>query len=674
MSVNPGSRVACVLVGLPGTSKTLVAQKVCRYLQWLGINSKVFSVGNYRRKLFGSYQPHLFFDPTNPEGERSRAEAAHVALADMMAWFRTDQDQDQETSTAFVGIYDATNTTRARRNFLLQECQRNNVQVMFIESVCEDEGIRLANIVEMQKNSPDYAQLDSETAVHDYKGRIGYFKGHYETIMEKGLTYIKLIDAGSQVIVNQIQGYLQSRVVYYLMNLKITPRKIYFSRHGESLFNVMGFLGGDSELSARGKQYARALPSLVATHIPNSDQLTVWTSTKKRTIATAKHLPHPKVAWKALDELEAGKADGLTYEQVEEQFPEDFAKRDDDKYQYRYQDGESYRDVVARLEPVIMDLERQDDILIIGHQAILRCLYAYFMNYSTERLPYIKIPLHTLIQITPGAYSCEERRFKVDIGAVDTHRPKPKAGAGQSNGVNNTAQEHQDDSFTKTAPVATATTVKSPAENEKTLQGSAAPDTPKIILSNLTTNTFRDSIYTSADSLPSKTNARAVSVLPPTATITLATPAPTPATSVKHGAPSSIDLPSATEKAKLITEALMQANAGDSLANPVVAMNLDGIVTPLPEQETGGIKGPILGLDTGSNNNIVRPSSLDSVSTPPLSPVLSLVESTDCTEDDGIESDRVAAEDNCAINVDNGNGDGSFQLSINLPTLAAACV
>ena len=30
--------------------------------------------------------------------------------------------------------------------------------------------------------------------------------------------------------------------------------------------------------------------------------------------------------------------------------------------------GESYRDVVVRLEPVIMELERQENVLVVGHQ------------------------------------------------------------------------------------------------------------------------------------------------------------------------------------------------------------------------------------------------------------------------------------------------------------------
>lgn len=37
----------------------------------------------------------------------------------------------------------------------------------------------------------------------------------------------------------------------------------------------------------------------------------------KRTIQTAQHLTYPKLAWKALDELDAGVCDGMTYEEIE---------------------------------------------------------------------------------------------------------------------------------------------------------------------------------------------------------------------------------------------------------------------------------------------------------------------------------------------------------------------
>lgn len=44
--------------------------------------------------------------------------------------------------------------------------------------------------------------------------------------------------------------------------------------------------------------------------------VSVWTSTLKRTIATASRLPFPKLRWKALDEIDAGICDGMTYAQV----------------------------------------------------------------------------------------------------------------------------------------------------------------------------------------------------------------------------------------------------------------------------------------------------------------------------------------------------------------------
>jgi broad specificity phosphatase PhoE len=50
---------------------------------------------------------------------------------------------------------------------------------------------------------------------------------------------------------------------------------------------------------------------------------------------------------------------------------------------FRYRRGESYEDLVARLEPVIMELERESNVLVVAHQAVLRCLLAYFRDIST---------------------------------------------------------------------------------------------------------------------------------------------------------------------------------------------------------------------------------------------------------------------------------------------------
>ena len=71
--------------------------------------------------------------------------------------------------------------------------------------------------------------------------------------------------------------------------------------------------------------------------------------------------------WKLLNELDSGVCDDMTYEDIIQQMPGEYSRRDADKFHYRYPRGESYEDLVARLEPVIMEMERQDSLLIIGN-------------------------------------------------------------------------------------------------------------------------------------------------------------------------------------------------------------------------------------------------------------------------------------------------------------------
>ena len=46
---------------------------------------------------------------------------------------------------------------------------------------------------------------------------------------------------------------------------------------------------------------------------------------------------------------------------------------------------QSYHDLAIRLEPIILELEREkNDVLIIAHESVLKCLYAYLLGLSED--------------------------------------------------------------------------------------------------------------------------------------------------------------------------------------------------------------------------------------------------------------------------------------------------
>src|SRR5205823_12865911 len=138
---------------------------------------------------------------------------------------------------------------------------------------------------------------------------------------------------------------------------------------------IAGRIGGDAPLTDRGQQYADALASFVRSRCSHP---VVWTSALQRTVATAAPIRHEIQVLRALNEIDAGVCDGLTYEEIKQRMPDEFAARAANKFRYRYPRGESYADVIQRLEPVIIELEGlRSPVLIIGHQAALRALYGY---------------------------------------------------------------------------------------------------------------------------------------------------------------------------------------------------------------------------------------------------------------------------------------------------------
>ena len=54
-------------------------------------------------------------------------------------------------------------------------------------------------------------------------------------------------------------------------------------------------------------------------------------------------------------------------------------------------EAQSYRDLAHRIEPIILELERQSqDVMIVAHETVLRCLYAYYLDWPPAVRPHTR--------------------------------------------------------------------------------------------------------------------------------------------------------------------------------------------------------------------------------------------------------------------------------------------
>lgn len=458
---NIGEKHVLVMVGLPARGKTHMAKRLCQYLRFFhGARTQVFNVGSYRRRMMGDAKADSEFFRGNGENDALRKSFARAALKDLVDFlFQEDLGSNLEqraSDSGRVAIFDATNTTRERREWIRSELDGLPLKLLFIESVCTDPDIIDRNIWQVKVNNEDYVtEADKKRAYDDFKKRIENYEAVYQPIDEEHLSFIKLINCGKKVEINNIHGFLCGRIVQFLTNMHATHQTIYLTRHGQSEYNYQGKIGGDSGLSIMGEKYALALAKYCVDHLTRDPRTgepvpcRLWTSSLQRTILTARHIPHPKVKptsqtsgfsskhenkdWiqmsprvlRNLDEIYAGVCDGMTYEEIEANYPEEFALRNENKLGYRYPRGESYLDVISRLDPLIQELESyQEPVLIVGHQGVLRLIYAYFTGMDRTEACNASIPLNTVIKLTPKTHECDEERevlyapTKEDLGAI----------------------------------------------------------------------------------------------------------------------------------------------------------------------------------------------------------------------------------------------------------------
>lgn len=319
-------------------------------------------------------QSAAFFDPDNVEAFKLREQVARDTLDELLDYVLNRGGS--------VGILDATNSTLERRKMIMNHIRKragSELGVLFLESRCIDQNLLESNML-LKLSGPDYKDRgDPAAALADFKKRVQMYEktyvplGQYEE--DNNMPYIQMIDVGRKIVAHQIKGFLSIQAATYLMNFNLAPRQIWLTRHGESVDNVNGRIGGDSPLSPAGIRYAKALAAFIAseralwekrqrekqasTHFPplpgdatppnpeytgqisNQEErhFCVWTSMLKRSIETAQFFNEDEFDVKQmrmLNELSAGEFDGMTYEQIKADHHEQYELRKKDKLHYRY--------------------------------------------------------------------------------------------------------------------------------------------------------------------------------------------------------------------------------------------------------------------------------------------------------------------------------------------------
>lgn len=187
---------------------------------------------------------------------------------------------------------------------------------------------------------------------------------------------------------------------------------IYLSRHGESVYNTQDRLGGNSEITSLGENYAKELYQFIKLN-EDIDNLNIYTSELIRTKQTAKYFKN-KTSLKFLNEINAGIFEDKTYGFVKENYILEHNSRNKDKFNYKYPNGESYKNLQDRVLHIFSyinkNLIENKNSLIICHNAVVRLIYGKLLNIPNDKIPYINIPLHTLFKFEKyeGGYKLNE--------------------------------------------------------------------------------------------------------------------------------------------------------------------------------------------------------------------------------------------------------------------------
>lgn len=95
----------------------------------------------------------------------------------------------------------------------------------------------------------------------------------------------------------------------------------------------------------------------------------------------------------------------------------------------------------VRLEPILIELEREkEDLLIVGHASVIRCMLAYLIGLPQSEIPAIEVARGDLIEVVPTSYGVHSQAFHFWDGP-GRKGEEGKGGKDESNFYENYAED-----------------------------------------------------------------------------------------------------------------------------------------------------------------------------------------------------------------------------------------
>lgn len=169
----------------------------------------------------------------------------------------------------------------------------------------------------------------------------------------------------------------------------IKTTRVYLVRHGATQLTAEDRFSGavGVDLSEEGRRQAQ----LLANRLADESLAAFYCSPLSRTVETASILAQPHrmtpVHRDGLREISHGRWEGLTRQEVESRFPDEYAAWEADPFTFAPKDGESGVAVLARALPVIREIvvaHAGQTVVVVSHKATLRLLLSSLLGFDAR--------------------------------------------------------------------------------------------------------------------------------------------------------------------------------------------------------------------------------------------------------------------------------------------------